>query len=824
MTIDVQTTLATAKSEEPIAGFVPYSSHPAKHVVKLHSGDYVATLCLQGAAHESADVADINMWHEQLHGLLRNMASPHVAIWSHVVRRTFGEYPDGDFPPGFAKDLNDKYRTALAGMPCLVNELYLSIVYRPQAQRAGRVFDLFSRKAVEETRERQLEDLQAVDDLIDTALAALDRYEPELLGCYEHKGTLFSSLCEFLGFLVNGEWSRFPLPRGDIARLLPTTRPLFGKGGLFALKGPTSLQYGAVLDIQQYPSITCPGILNDLLGMPFEFVLSQSFTFLAKQTALGRMKRQHARMVNAGDVAVSQVDEIEQAMDDLGSDRIAMGVHHLSLIIRADSQKALTEHVSDAGTALSDAGIKWAREDIGMAGAYWAQLPGNFQYRVRAGDITSRNFAGFSAFHNYPTGRLSGNQWGDAVTVFRTAAGGQYAFNWHKGEEGFDAKRAAKADPNHKDLATALVVGPSGTGKTVTQLFLLAQTQKFNNPGTPGGNRLSAVFFDKDLGASVAIRAMGGRYHALKNGVATHWNPFQLPITPGNLVFLEKLVRRLVKRDDEPLTPAQEKVIADAVAGVMNDRVPRELRRLRAILEFLQDVNDPNGLHARLSRWAGPAAPNGWLFDNADDTLDVAAAPIVGFDVTEFLPNDETREPTIMYLFHRVESLLDGRRVPIFFDEFGQLVKDKSFQELVENKLVTIRKQDGFLVMGTQMPGQVINSPIAGAIVQQTATMILLPNPKADRHEYVDGFKLTRREFEIVKSLGEKSRQFLVKQGRNSVVCEFKLKAFEDELAVLSGNTATAKLAQELVEQLGDDPNAWLPEFHRLRHANVTHD
>jgi type IV secretion system protein VirB4 len=821
MSVGVPAHIGVAWKEEPIAGFVPYSSHPSKHVLKLHSGDYIATLRLQGAAHESADVADINIWHEQLNGFLKNVASPHVAIWSHVVRRPFNEYPAGNFPPGFARDLNDKYRCAVSARPSLVNELYVTLVYRPQPQKAAKILDLFSKKVIEDTRERQLEELQAVDDLIDAALSALDRYEPELLGCYERTGLVFSEICEFLAFLIDGEWRRFPLPRGDIAGMLATARPLFGKGGLFALKGPTRLQYGCVLDIQQYPSVTCPGILNDLLGMPFEFVLSQSFTFLGKQTALARMTRQHGRMVNAGDVAVSQVDEIQQAMDDLGSDRIAMGVHHLSLVIRADTQKALTEHISDAGSALSDAGIKWAREDVGMAGAFWAQLPGNFEYRVRAGDITSRNFAGFSAFHNYPTGRICGNQWGDAVTVFQTPAGGQYFFNWHKGEEGFDAKRAAKADPSHKDLASALIVGQSGSGKTVLQLFLLAQTLKFHNPGQAGGNRLSAVFFDKDLGASVAIRALGGRYHALKNGVATGWNPFQLLPTPTNLVFLEKLVRRLVKRDEAALTPAQEKVIADAVAGVMSGRVPQHLRRLRAVLEFMQDVNDPNGLHARLSRWAGQGAPNGWLFDNPDDTLDVAEAPIVGFDVTEFLPNDETREPTIMYLFHRIESLLDGRRVPIFFDEFGQLVKDKTFQDFVQNKLVTIRKQDGFVVMGTQMPSQVVNTPIAGAIVQQTAIMIFLPNPKADRDEYVHGFKCTQREYEIVKSLGEKSRQFLVKQGRNSVVCEFKLTGFDDELAVLSGNTATSKLAEALIASVGDEPAAWLPEFQRLRKGEV---
>ena len=49
------------------------------------------------------------------------------------------------------------------------------------------------------------------------------------------------------------------------------------------------------------------------------------------------------------------------------------------------------------------------------------------------------------------------------------------------------------------------------------------------------------------------------------------------------------------------------------------------------------------------------------------------------------------------------------------------------------------------------------------------------------------------------------------------MVAEFKLRGFDDELAVLSGNTATAKLVEELVVALGDDPARWLPEFHRIR-------
>jgi type IV secretion system protein VirB4 len=222
----------------------------------------------------------------------------------------------------------------------------------------------------------------------------------------------------------------------------------------------------------------------------------------------------------------------------------------------------------------------------------------------------------------------------------------------------------------------------------------------------------------------------------------------------------------------------------------------------------------------RLAKWCR-GGPLGWLFDNAEDTLDLDQCPIVGFDVTEFLENDTTRTPTIMYLFHRIENMIDGRRIPIFLDEFWKLLDDPAFEDLAQNKLVTMRKQDGFLVMFTQSPRQVLNSPIAYAIVSQTATKIFLPNPEADFDDYVQGFKLTEREFDIVRSLGEKSRRFLIKQGQNSVVAELNLRGFDDELAVLSGNTATALLTEKLVSELGNNPAVWLPEFHRLRKGEL---
>lgn len=793
------------KTEVLTSAFIPYSSHVTQNTVRLKNGEVMQVIKLQGAAHESADIEDLNIWHDQLNGMIRNISSPNLALWTHVVRREYNEYPDGDFPAGFCKDFNEKYRHNMTQDRMLINELYVTFLYRPQPVKAMSILDSFQKKSALELEEILQDSIEALNDIVGAAMVGLARYEPELLGCYEHNGIIFSEVTEFLAFLINGQWHKSPLVRGEIASSLAVSRPFFGRGGLISLKTPTRKRLAAILVIMEYPSTTKPGVLDELLSMPFDAVIAQSFTCISKAVAVGRMQRQQQRMVNAGDVAKSQIADIDQALDDLVSNRFVMGTHHLTLTIYADTQKQLKDYINLAGTALSNVGMRWTREDLGVAGSFWAQLPGNFQYRVRVGDITSRNFAGFSGFHNYPIGRIRNNQWGDAVMMFKTRSGSPYYFNFHR-TEGSEMK----IDKNHRDLANTMVIGQSGGGKTVLEMTLLSMVMKFNQlPESPA----TFIVFDKDLGASIGIRAMGGKYYPIKNGAPSGFSPFQMEPTTENMFFLELLVKKLVHHPSMPILPSQEKEIRQAIVGVMG--AAKQKRRLSALLEFF-DPTDENGLHARLSRWCRGGALD-WVFDNAEDKFQLEGSPIFGFDVTEFIEHDEIRTPIIMYLFHRIEKLIDGRRLIIFMDEFWKLLLDDHFEDLVQNKLKTIRKQNGFLVMFTQSPRDALRSKISHSLIEQTATKIFLPNPGADYDDYVDGFKLTVREFEIIKDLGEKSRQFLIRQGQNSVVAELNLRGFDDELAVLSGNTATSLLVERLVSELGDDPDKWLPEFHRIR-------
>ena len=114
----------------------------------------------------------------------------------------------------------------------------------------------------------------------------------------------------------------------------------------------------------------------------------------------------------------------------------------------------------------------------------------------------------------------------------------------------------------------------------------------------------------------------------------------------------------------------------------------------------------------------------------------------------------------------------------------------------------------------TQSPSDVLASPIARTLVEQTPTKVLFPNLEAQRAEYVDGFGLSEREFELIgRELTPGSRRFLVRQGMQGVVCELNLKGFEHELAVISGRAENVQRMERLIAECGVTPEQWLPAF-----------
>jgi type IV secretion system protein VirB4 len=773
----------TAIREQPSGKHLPYARHIDDHTIETRDGLLMQVIQVRGLLFETADTEEINYRKRLRDAALQAIGSSKYAIYHHIIRREADVALSADYQDSFTRDLDTVWKAKLSSRRLYVNDLFLTLVRRPLQGKIGAFDRLRQRlgKAVERLDTTRYE-LQQLSQARDALVAALGSYEPRLLGVYPTKQGHCSEPLEFLSYLFNGEMRPVLLPMQDIGDYLPYRRISFGQDAIeLGRAGESARQFVGMVSVKDYPGQTAPGMLDELLRLPFELTISQSFGFVERQAALSRMNLALRRMRSAEDEALSLRAELTDAKDDVAAGHASFGEHHMTIAVRGNSPDEVYEGTAEVQAALADLGIMSVREDIALEPAFWAQFPGNFKYIARRGLVSTANFAGLASCHNFALGRASGNHWGDAVTLLETTAAGPYFFNFHQ-----------------SDLGNFTVIGPSGSGKTVVLNFLLAQARKFHP---------RIIFFDKDRGAELFIRAIGGRYDVLRPGVPSGLNPLQLPDTPANRQFVIDWLQILAGgADGDELAR-----IKDAVDA--NFEQPHEHQRLRYIVELFRGGHRPHGsdLWSRLRPWWGEGE-RAWLFDNQSDLTDLAA-DAVGFDMTQILDDPTVRTPAMMYLFHRVEERLDGSPAIIVVDEGWKALDDDIFVRRIKDWEKTIRKRNGVVGFATQSAQDALESKIASAIIEQAATQIFMSNPKAQASEYVDGFGLTEHELELVRTIPDSAHCFLIKHGNDSVVARLNLSGEKNVLTILSGRERTVRLLDEIRGETGDDPADWLPRL-----------
>src|SRR5580692_10502311 len=174
---------------------VPYLAHVSANVISTRAGDYLQVFRLGGIGFETADDAKLNTWHERLNVMWRNVASPHVALWTHIIRRRERITP-GQSAPGFVAALNASYRQRLSGETLMLNELYLTLLYRPVV---GVAPSLLARLLAGSGKPatHSAEALDACEKLGRIVGASLQECDPEPLGLYQAGSRVNSRLLEF---------------------------------------------------------------------------------------------------------------------------------------------------------------------------------------------------------------------------------------------------------------------------------------------------------------------------------------------------------------------------------------------------------------------------------------------------------------------------------------------------------------------------------------------------------------------------------------------------------------------------------------------------
>ena len=780
---------------------LPYLRLIDESTLLLRDGSVMTAIQVPGLLFETEDSEALNAHAATREVVLRSTLDARFVLYHHVIRRRVSVDLEAEFPDPISRHIDACWRDRLGSGQLFVNDQFITLIRRPARGKAGlveRVGKKFRRQDGDRL-EPDPKDLRSLRAASQGLVAALSAYGATPLGEYTGpQGSTNSEMLELLSALYNGEMRpvRKPADDVDIGHMLPYRRVSFGLDAI-ETRGSGAPEFAAMLGMKDYPEATSPGLLDSLLRLPFEMVVSESYAPTERQTARERMDLAIRRLKSADEEAAAERADMLAARDALGNGAVGFGDHHLTVMVRERQLGQLDDAMAACAAALADTGAIAVREDTNLEPAFWGQFPGNEAYLVRRALISSANMASFGSLHGFALGQAQGNHWGEAVTLLETTSATPFFFNFH-----------------HGDLGNFSVIGPSGSGKTVVMNFLAAQAQKFS-PRT--------ILFDKDRGAELFVRGIGGRYDSIRSGEPTGFNPLALPDTPGNRAFLRDWLGVLLKAEG----PEEEQTIAAAVdAAYANDASLRRLRHFRELLSGTRRPQ-PGDLADRLGAWIGagegPGGEHAWLFDNAEDRLDLGAR-VLGFDMTALLENPRLRTPTMMYLFHRIEERLDGKPTMILIDEGWKALDDEVFAARIRDWLKTLRKRNALVGFATQSARDALESRISTALVEQTATMVFMPNSRARPEDYCDGFGLTEHELALIRTLPAHSRCFLVRQPDASVVVRLDLSGAPEVLTLLSGRESSVRRLDLLREALGDAPSEWFPALTGTRWPGGAND
>lgn len=832
------------QGENTLADKIPYSYHLTDTVISTPNGEYISLWKIDGKNHDCASLEDAFIWHSELNNLLRDIGSEKVGLWMHEHHYSVDIYPDYAYPSKYAALLDKRYKRRFDSAPAMVTDLYLTVIYNPIADAAQKTISKLEKSTRADINNRQNEAISELASINGQIGETLLSYGASPLGIYHRdkdgnvvedvedveggeemegeaiplaprKAHAYSSALEWLYYLVNGERSPVAVCTDRICEYLGDTRPMFGLfGEMIELRQTAKTRFAAAIQIVDYEAQTEPGQLNTLKEAGYEYIFTQSFKCMSADAAKGFLTRRQSAMLEVKDGSESQQDQLREAKDDVVARRFIFGHHHATVHVYGESADKVRKHLEHAKQSFSRWGIKPGLCSLDSEASYWAMLPCNWEYRPRPAPINSWNLFSFQSLHNFYTGKPDQNPWGPAVTLFASKSGSPFFFNWH-------ASKLGHNDLGKRTLGHSMILGKSGEGKTTLLGFMLAQGQKFNN-------RL--VVYDKDTSMKPLILALGGLYTRIRDGEPTGWQPMQLEPTPNNIAFCTRLLTKLVALAGEPITHHDTKDINAAVESVMGESslIPKHGRTLTTVMQHLpapyqMDTTLRSSVASRLEQWCR-GGQYGWLFDNPRDDLDLSLVSSYGYDLTAFLSDGDdsdphiARSPLLMYLMFRNNQLVDGahRHIEVF-EEFWKYLDDPDIEKQLKDGLLTRRKFDSFYVFSTQEPEAALNSKITATIRQQLATLIMLPNPKADWETYKK-LRLTHSEFETVRSLRSLSREFVVKQDEHSAIAKFDLGDDADDLlTVLSGTPDASDSLDAVMARLGPHPDQWLDEFMQGR-------
>jgi len=784
---------ATGLKTIPLQDSLPKYGHPVNHsMIAIEDGKLMATMVLNGIPFESASSKKLLSSFTLIKTFFNQLAKKFgndIAIWTHIVKSKDSLKESYKFNSNFVQSFSDQYLKSFSGETFFKTSYYITFVYKYGHSLDEGEAELF--------------------DLLKLASSVFKSFDSEILKLSDDFTSC--SNIEFLSYLMNNKKKKIPLSSSKVVDTIAHSDWHFGYDILEIRNADThKSRYASFYEVDSFPLTTHDGMWDFILKQNCEFVLTQSMIMAKSHESLKKINEQ-INLIASSDNAAHEIEELENATDYVATGEIGFGDYHCSLAVFGDTQQTVIQSGADITGEFMARSTLLKRSNLKSHFTFLSMLPSSNK-RILPSPRTTTNLACTWSLHNYSSGKRTGNPIGDgsALIPLKTTSNTLFYLNCHASELNQDVR-------GKKYAGHTLTLGASGAGKTTLLGTIIAFLTRFN----------PQIFcIDYNRSTELFIRAFGGNYYTIREGVDTGLNPFQLPDTPELRGFLNRLVYRISADNDGFCTEEEEAEIKAGIDTVM--RLDISKRGLSLLLQSIQSVR----LRSKLGKWC--RSENGqyaWCLDSATNTFDPNASDIVGFDSTMLLEiggNGEAHigsEPILATLFYLKELMQkQSRLMATIVEEFWMPANFPLTQSIMKKTLKAGRLKGEFMLLNSQSPEDAINCDIFAAIVQQTATKIFLPNPEAEKEGYLK-CNMTAAEFEKFSALDKLSRTFLVKQSNNSCFAKLDLQGFDDFLPIISGTDEDILVVEKIREKYGKDCEVWIPKFQQyLRNKRAKYE
>ena len=505
------------------------------------------------------------------------------------------------------------------------------------------------------------------------------------------------------------------------------------------------------------PEASRPCLFSDLLKLDCDSILCSTWRPMSTATARHEIDQQEkfisffkvgvlSRVMAGKDTASldtgAGAKAANNAVDDLGEvirslDKKSQGEYSLRLLVAARSIAALHALSSAVHRVFVEARAQIMEETLGNLSAFYAMFPGNARFNVFPMWLAEDHHARLSSIFAPNLGHpYSDDLDAEYLNVFETRTGTPFF-----------------QDAYVDGVRVQLILGPTGSGKSVTGNLTIAHEQKYDG--------FTYIF---DIGGSYesVVELYGGRVDRIgKDGPRV--NPFTLEPTESNIQFLYSFIKLLLANGGAQLEPEDDDVIHKAVQDMyLLDPANRRLSNL-----YL-----PKKLDRYLSKWVGRGVYSA-IFDNVEDSLSLSRIQCFDFQGVNTSQYADLIEPLMVWLLRRINDVLYNPAnlgVPkhILIEELFSSMKNKQLLDAALASIKTVRKNLG----GVTMIGQSAEDLGANAdsIVNSCTSFLFLRDATFNRKRYAELFKMNEQQLTLFESLQDREALYMRRDGLTKVV------------------------------------------------------